>query len=162
MLSLTIHHNIYLTKDQRYAIHRQEDVEVIGISVPVWYVNKVTSEPAKEVFCRYILKNPKKEVPVIILEDGYEISVPYREGTQLEISDEEWRTLLREDPDKLESLYRGTVQEKTSKNLLDFADGGSECLSYRELNKVKKRDQLLNIMHFINIDKIEKLTNTIS
>ncbi|MEX5543866.1 hypothetical protein, partial [Pseudomonas poae] len=83
-------------------------------------------------------------------------------GPKLEISDEEWRKLLREEPDKLEALYRNTVQEVSSKNLLDIKDGGSEHLSYRELNKVKKGEQLLNIMHFVMIEKIEKLTDSLA
>lgn len=162
MLSLTIHHNIYLTKEQRYALHNQEEVLAIGVSIPVWYINKATTEPAKEVFCKYILKNPKTEIPIVILEDGYEISIPYREGTKLDISDDEWRRLLREDPDQLENLYRNMIQEVSSRNLLDLKDGGSEHLSYRELNKIKKGEKLLNIMHFVNIDKMEKLTNSLS
>lgn len=161
MLSLTIHHNIYLTKEQRYKLHNQEDITVIGVSVPVWHINKMTSEPAKEVFCKYKIKNPKVEIPIVILEDGYEISIPYREGVGLEISDDEWRRLLREDSEKLENMYRNTIQEVSSKNLLDLKDGGSEHLSYRELNKTKSKDKIFNIMHCVKIEKIEKLTSTI-
>lgn len=161
MLSLTIHHNIYLTREQRYALHTEQEVVAVGVSVPVWYMSKITSEPAKEVFCKYTLKNPKRELPVQIMEDGYEISLPFREGVGLDITDEEWRRLLRDEPDKLEEMYRKMVQEVSSRNLLDIADGGSESLSYRELNKVKRGEQFLNIMHFINIEKIEKLTDSL-
>ena len=62
MLSIAIHHNIWLTRDQRYAIHDGAEIVVVGVSIPVWvHNNKVTSEPAKEVFCKYYLKNPKQD-----------------------------------------------------------------------------------------------------
>jgi hypothetical protein len=158
MLSLAIHHNVYLTNEQRYALHRGEEVTTVGVSVPVWYANGVTSEPAREVFCNYVLKNPRQEIPVRILDEGYEIALPYREGTKLAISNEEWKQLLRENPTKLESLYSELVEEVSSKNLLDIRDGGSEHLSYRELNKIQRGEQVLRVMHFISIDRIEKLS----
>lgn len=157
MLSLTIHHNIHLTKEQRYALHEGQEISVIGVSVPVWYMKQVTSEPAKEVFCRYFLKNPKTDIPIQILEDGYEISIPYREGTKLEISDEEWRELFFKDPAKLEALYKTQLSEVSSKNLLDVKDGGIGSMAYREHNKVQRGSQLLNIMHYVNIDSMESL-----
>jgi hypothetical protein len=163
MLSLTIHHNIHLTKEQRYALHEGKEVSLIGLSVPVWYANKMTSEPAKEIFCRYYLKNPKKDIPIQILEDGYEISIPYREGTKLEISDEEWRFLNQHDPDKLEAMYKKQIQEVSSRNLLDVKDGGNGgTMSYREHNKIKKGEGFLSIMHFVSIDTMEKLLESIS
>jgi len=58
MLNLTIQHFIHLARDQRYALHEGIELVVVGVSIPVWFLDKVTSEPAKEVFCRYYLKNP--------------------------------------------------------------------------------------------------------
>jgi hypothetical protein len=56
MLTLTVSHNIFLTKKQRYELSVVEStLEVIGISFPVWFYKGKTSEPAKEVFCKYIL-----------------------------------------------------------------------------------------------------------
>lgn len=161
MLSLAIHHNIHLTRDQRYALHAGDVVETIGVSVPVWFMNKLTSEPAKEVFCKYKLKNPKKDVPIRILSTGYEISIPYREGTKLEISDEEWRDLNMNNKEKLEEMYKGLVQEVSSKNLLDIKDGGTGHLVYREHNKVKQGDDVLSIMHFVCMSAMEDLLPTI-
>lgn len=155
MLSLTIHHNIHLTKQQRYALHEGQDIVVVGVSIPVWIADKMTSEPAKEVFCNYYLKNPKEEIPIRILDDGYEITIPYREGKDLNLSNEEWRELNMNDPEKLQEMYENLESEVSSKNLLDIEDGGSEFLNYRELNKVPSEDKFLNIMHHIVISKME-------
>ncbi len=163
MLSLTIHHNIHLSKQQRYDLHDGKEIKTIGYSIPVWFIDKTTSEPAKEVFCVYLLKNPKQEIPIQILDNGYEITIPYREGTKLNISDEEWRSLKAQNPEKLEQLYKQLLPEVSSKNLLDIADGGSGgYLSYREHNKVMKNDQPLNIMHYVCIHTIESLNESLA
>ena len=161
MLSLTIHHNIHLTRDQRYALHEGIDIISVGFSVPIWFMNKMTSEPGKEVFCRYYLKNDKEDSPIQIIRDGYEITIPHRPGEPLKMSNDEWRRLNREDPEKLRAMYDGLVKEVSSKNLLDIQDGGGQCLVYREHNKVKKDDSMLSIMHFIQVNDMEHLTGSI-
>jgi len=158
MLSLTIQHNIHLTREQRYALHEGVDIVVVGVSVPIWFMEKVTSEPGREVFCNYYLRNTKEETPVQILENGYEVTLPHRPGQKLEIRDEEWRRLTMEDPDKLRSMYADLVHEVSSKNLLDIQDGGGKCLVYREHNKIKKGEAMLSIMHFIQINDLSHLT----
>lgn len=158
MIKLTIQHNIHLTRDQRYAIHEGIELIITGISVPVWFKDDVTSEPAKEIFCKYYLKNSNKNnLPIQILKDGYEITIPYRTGNKLNISDEEWRRLNRDEPDKLNLMYDRLIGEVSSINLLDVKDGGSKNLSFRESNKTKKDNKLLNVMHFVNIKSIENL-----
>lgn len=161
-LSLTIHHNIHLTRAERYALHEGREIVTVGVSVPVWFIDKVTTEPAKEVFCRYRLKNPKEELPIQILDDGYEISVPFREGTRLALSDEEWRYLNLHQPDKLEAMYRSEVQEVSSRNLLDPADGGCVSLIYREHNKLLRPDQTVNIIHCVAIQDLSVLTESLT
>lgn len=163
MLSLSIHHNIHLTKQQRYDLHESKDVITVGVSVPIWYNETMSSEPGKEVFCNYYLKNPKKEIPIHIMDDGYEIAIPYREGTDLGISDEEWRHLNMNDPDKLKELYKNQLIEVSSKNLLDIKDGGNGgTMNYREHNKIKKNDQYLNIMHYVCIEPVEILFSSLT
>ena len=161
MLSLTIQHNIHLTREQRYALHEGIDIVTIGGSVPVWFMEKRTSEPGKEVFCNYYLRNTKEDTSIQILENGYEITLPYRPGQKLEMSNDEWRRLNREDPDKLRTMYDNLIHEVSSKNLLDIGDGGGECLAYREHNKVKKDNSMLNIMHFIQLHDMEHLLGSI-
>jgi hypothetical protein len=162
MLSLNIHHNIHLTREQCYSLNEGIDIVVIGISIPVWVSNKLTSEPAKEVFCKYCLKNPKKEVPIKILNDGYEIIMPYREGQILEISDEEWRDLNLNNPEKLQQMYSDLLPEVSTKNLLDLKDKGCEFLSYRELNEVPADNKTINIMHHVTISRMEELIKSLS
>jgi|688.fasta_scaffold43995_3 hypothetical protein len=157
MLRLTVHHNIHLTKEQRYALHNGEDVAVVGVSLPIWTHKNVTTEPGREVFCQYILKNPKQELPIKILTNGYEITIPYREGTKLEISNEEYRKLVLENPEELERLYEKTIREVSSKNLLDIKDGGSEFLNYKELNHAMVKQKEIHIMHHVTIGTYEKL-----
>lgn len=163
MLRLTIHHNIHLNREQRYALHKGEDISVVGVSIPIWFIKKGTSEPANEIFCNYYLKNPKKEIPIKILDDGYEITLPYREGKTLPITDEDWRKMNLKNPDVLDDMYLKTVREVSSKNLLDVEDGGSDgFLNYRELNKVIIKEKELNIMHHITINKIENLLESMN
>ena len=163
MLNLTVAHNIYLTRDQRYALHEGEEFEIVGVSVPVWTQNgKALNEPTSEVFCKYYLSNPRQELPIVILEDGYVVCVPFRPGKKVKpLSDEEWRRLSFHNPQALEKWYKAQVYEVSSKNLLDIQDGGSAHLSYREHNKIKKNDTMLNIMHFVSIDDMEILNDSL-
>lgn len=162
MLSIAIHHNIWLTRDQRYAIHEGTEIVVVGVSIPVWvHDNRVTSEPAKEVFCKYYLKNPKQELEIQIMKDGYVINIPNNEGSVPNLSDEEWRYLNFNFPQKLEACYDKCQRSVTSKNLLDIKDGGSKYLSFREHNKIKSNDELINFIHFVNISDMDELNKSI-
>lgn len=161
MLSLTVQHLIHLSKKQRYALHSGIELVVFGVSVPVWHIDKVTSEPAKEVFCKYYLKNTKQDAAIVVRDDGFEIVLPYRQGKGLEITDEEWRELKFKNPEKLELMYRKCVQEVSSKNLLDIEDGGSGHMFYREHNKFKESERTLDIIHFVQIEKLDKLVSSL-
>jgi len=162
MLSLAIHHNIWLTRDQRYAVHNGIELVVVGLSVPVWVANnKVSSEPAKEIFCKYYLKNPKAEMPIQIVSNGYEITLPNRIGSLPNLSDDEWRYLSFNHPVKLDNLYQKCSRDANSKCLLDLKDGGSKCLKFREHNKVKRNEEFVNFIHFVNIADMSELTNSL-
>lgn len=161
MLNLAIHHNIWLSRDQRYALHDGTDVTVVGISIPVWVSeNKHTSEPAKEIFCKYYLKNPKYDHAIQILNDGYEITLPNRSGTLPALTDDEWMILNHYKPEKLDELYNRCIKQVNSQNLLDIVDGGSKYLSFREHNKVKRPEGLVNFIHFVNMMDVESLYET--
>jgi hypothetical protein len=123
-------------------------------------MDKVTSEPAKEVFCKYHLKNTKEDIPITIQDDGFAIVLPYRESKGLDLTNEQWRELMFKNPDKLERMYQNCVQEVSSKNLLDLEDGGSQHLVYREQNKVQQGERLLNLLHFVNIGDIDTLNQS--
>lgn len=157
-LTLTIRHMIHLTKEQRYALHGGEAIETIGCSLPVWFDHDISSEPAREVFCNYYLSNVKQEIPIKILENGYEIVLPYKEHPKRrDLTNEEWRTMSEE---QLEVYYKLNGYAVTSESLLDVADGGSECLMYREHNKVKFNNKMLAIVHFVSIEDMDYLHRT--
>jgi hypothetical protein len=158
MLSIAINHNMWLTRDQRYSLHGGENLEIIGVSVPVWVSgDKVTSEPAKEIFCKYYLKNSNTECPIQILKDGYEITLPLKQDAVLDLTDDLWRDLNINNPNKLEELYKNLPKVFNSKNLLDVKDGGSKYLNFREHNKMKMNNDPINFIHFVNIMDIENL-----
>jgi hypothetical protein len=135
LFTLHIHHNIFLTKEERYAVHEGREIEVIAGSSPVWVLGLSTSEPAKEIFCKYKIKNSKKDTPVEITKEGYEIDIPcHMEGNPC-----------------------------TSENLLDVIDGGSKAMFYREHNKIKTEDgQGLFIVHYVHLQDIEFLERSIT
>ena len=163
MLHLTITHLIHLTRDQCYKLHEGEEMEVTGVSVPVWHGKEYTSEPAREVFCNYVIKNSKEDTtPIKIKNDGYLIDLPYRPAkVDKTMSPTEWRFLNFNYPDKLNDYYRNQLSEATSKNLLDIKDGGSCAMIYNEHNKMKQNGETLNIVHFVNIERIEMLKESI-
>lgn len=167
MLNLAIQHFIYLTRAQRYALHEGIELVVVGVSIPVWFLQRRTSEPAKEIFCKYHLKNPHHDQPIQILDDGYEVSLPYREGQPLcndkgqPLSDEEWRVLNATNPDKLNELYHKHVTEVSSRLLLDSSDGGNQLMAYREHNKIRQENSELSIIHYVNLLDMERLTSTL-
>ena len=161
MLTLTIQHNIYLTKNDRYALHEGESIDTIGVSIPVWHQGNKTSEPAKEIFCNYYLRNPKKEIPIKVLEDGYLLNIPHRipNRIQREVEDAEWLQMTQE---QREAYYTSRPKEMSSASLLDIKDGGSESLMYKETNTVKTNGKFMKISHYINIYDIKYLERKIS
>jgi hypothetical protein len=162
MLSLAIHHVVHLNKEQRYALHQGQEITVVGVSISTWVSeNRVTSEPGKEVFCKYYLKNINREYPIQILQDGYEINLPRREGTVPPLNDDDWRRLNREDPAKLEAIYRKCQKQAKSLNLLDIVDGGSGCLHFREHDIIQREGERLNLIHFVSIFDMADLTENL-
>lgn len=143
-------------------MHAGINLVVTGVSVPVWYMGKATSEPAKEVFCKYWIANTREDRPIAIQDDGYDLVLPYREGKGLDLSDEDYRELLLKNPAKLEHLYAQCVQPVSSQNLLDIGDGGGAYLSYREHSEVRHEGKKLQIVHFVQISDMESLKESLS
>ena len=163
MLHLAITHNIHLSKEECYKLHEQQEVQTISVSIPVWHSGLVTSEPAKEVFCQYILRNTQQDIPVQILKEGYLVHLPYRPANEVKpLTDEEWRFLNMNDQEKLRDYYRSQKPEVSAKNLLDLKDGGSGCLMYREHNTVNNDGKQLNLMHFVNIRRDDHLIESLT
>lgn len=145
MATLIISHNLYLNYEQRYALHERNAVEVIGVSVPVWFRQGNTSEPAKEIFCKYKITNEFKTKSIISNEAGYTINLPQ---------------IIEFKSGKLEQEVQSFVNNNmpTSKKLLDIKDGGSEWLEFRHFTKLGKH----NLIHFVEIKPEEVLFDTLS
>lgn len=162
MLHLAISHLIHLTREQCYQLHESQDIETIGISVPIWHTKTFSSEPAREVFCRYSIRNPKRELPIQITTSGYVINLPHRKASEMKpMTNEEWRALNMNSPEKLEEYYRQQRPEVSSINLLDIKNGGCQCIMYREHNRLKRGEKVLSVMHFVNIERMDKLIDSI-
>lgn len=158
-LTLAVHHLIHLTKEQRYDLHAGKQIVCVGVSVPVWFLGENSTEPAREVFCRYYLSNPKDDFPIGIRKDGYSIPIPHKPGSIPDISNEEWFKQTKEEREAYEAKIK---PEFTSKNLLDCQDGGSKFLFYREHNKIKYEGRWLTIIHFVQIADMEELIDSIT
>lgn len=75
MFCLTIAHNIFLTREERYKLADDEPttIEVIGYNVPVWTNGSKSSEPAEEIFCKYYITNKKNPEAVKSSKNSYTI-----------------------------------------------------------------------------------------
>lgn len=163
MLTVTISHHLYLTREQRYQLINGEDVTVTGVSTPVWFFHGNTSEPAEEVFCEYILtnRNDLDYKSIQFRNCGYKINMPqYPDGWKepKRPSNEQWRQWTKK---KQELWYERNQIPDTANNLRDLKDGGSAYLKFREYNKVKRHGKMVNIVHFVEITTIESLENSL-
>lgn len=140
MATLTISHYIYLTKEQRYALHEGQNIEVIGVSVPVWFQKGSTSEPAKELFCKYELTNEKVNKVISKIEEGYAINIPQ----------------------KIETTNEMQISLSQSDRLLDRVDKGDEFLDFKQYNKALYNHREFDVVHFVEIKKLETLVETLS
>jgi hypothetical protein len=158
--TLAICHNIFLTKPQRYILHGGGEVAVIGVSVPVWHHAGTTSEPAVEVFCRYILRNKPEGVFIQHNSElgGYDINLPpcrqkifsdLPKNVWIPLSQKQQTVLLTDDAPCLDGL-------------LDIKDGGMEWLAFRQFTKINKNGKTLNVVHFVEIKKLEDLIQTLA
>lgn len=160
---LSIMHNIYLTRDQRYGLASGKGVVVTGVSCPVWFYKGTTSEPAVEVFSKYLLTNSDKEHPISI-ESGdvsYRINIPQIPKDFLgprRISDDEWRKLSY---DQQQKWYDDNSLPKCGRNLLDAKDGGGAYLHFSQHNKIKREYGWLDVYHCVEIKTIESLEETL-
>lgn len=125
---LTIAHNIFPTRDERYAFQAPNtEVETVGICLPVWVSGAVTSEPAEEVYCRYRLRNyAEADADAIRIDpDGYTIS-----------------------------LADKTLWE----SVLDAKDGGSASIYLTHQGKITNNGVEMLVIHYINIQDLGVLT----
>jgi hypothetical protein len=113
-------HALHLNKEQRYAIHNCEPVEVVGN----YFLSSIdSSDPVKEIFVKY---NLKKEADDFLIEKknyGFEVNFP--------------KTIPIEE-NYLTKFFKIDLEFNTKK-LLNINDGGSEFMfikfyKYKVLN----------------------------
>lgn len=164
---LTVLHNIFLTKKERYELVNGKTVEAIGVSVPVWICKDdsigkgYTSEPAIEVFCKYIITNKTNKAPIHKIEGGYQINLPQLPSDYVSpkrVSDNTWRNMTREQQAR---WYEENKTPDTANNLRDTSDGGSCCIRFEEYNMEKAEDRFVTLGHYVKIDSIDSLEKTI-
>ena len=145
---LCVSHNIFLDRDQRYAIYEGNEIEVVGVSVPVWIEKGETNEPASEVFCKYSIKcdNRSFQKNIEILEDGYEIRI-FKNNIFDGLSN------------KIKKYFKSkdTSHIPTAKSLLDIKDGGSEWINFKSY----EMHENYTLVHSVEIQKIENLLNSL-
>jgi len=84
MISLTVAHNIFLSKKDRYSLAREiKSIVIKGISVPIWNKDSISGEPAPEIFCDYEITNKDKEVFVSYTKSMYAINIPEKKCIDL-------------------------------------------------------------------------------
>ncbi len=138
-LTLTVSHNIFLDRTQRYDLFDNKEIEVIGVSVPVWLHKGKTSEPGHEVFCKYKLIPTKFTLLVKHNSVGYDIYLPHETHNTKD--------------DKINPL--------TLKNILDVQDGGVSWLAFRQVGKAKKNKTNISIINFVEIKNTDELEKTL-
>ena len=148
--TLSIMHNIFLTREERYALHEGEDITTVGISLPVWFRKGSTSEPAEEVFCEYTIINEVETKPLQAKKSGYIINVPQlpEDYEPRELSNEKWWKMS---PKERVKWYGNNPVPVSSKCLLDLVDFGTKHLSFKITQNASESESSFNILHFIII-----------
>lgn len=163
-LILIIAHNIFLTKEERYQLAiENEAIEIIGVSLPVWFSTKHTAAPAEEIFCKYSLYNNPNEVSgaIDLIDSGYRINLPQlpKNWSRPLLTDEQWRAMT----EKERSLwYKKNATPKSAFCLLDPLDGGSAYLKFKYLSELEIDEKKLQIVHYCEIKTIELLQQSLT
>ncbi len=132
MLTLAVSHNVFLTDQQIIDLSVGTPVQVIGVSIPVWFFKGNTSEPAIEVFCNYYLTNTPEEYPITAIEDGYQINIPQELST-------EGKEIFKLEKDRHE-----------------------KCLKFRKNNKIITQGKEIDVVHTVEISTMDRLVTSLS
>ena len=136
MLTLTVSHNIFLSKEQRYALcNPGHIVEVIGVSVPVWFLSGKTSEPAREIFSLYRLLISNDNKAISKHRQGYFINLP---------------------------ISLQTIPMPVADILKDPEDGGRGTLQYKEYSTSRSKGKKFNVIHTVEIYDESELLETLT
>lgn len=160
ILTLSIVHQIFLNKDERYALVKGHPIEATGVSLPVWSSNKFTTEPAEEVFCRYNLLNSGSLCSIERTASGYLVNIPSKTSYKPPPypSNEVWRSVPIE---AREAWYDKHQPPSTVKNLLDIQDGGATYLRLKYHKKMCYKEHSVNVFHYMEIKDIKDLEKSL-
>jgi hypothetical protein len=154
MLTLSISHNIFLSHEQIVSLATGQPVEAVGVSVPVWFYKGNTSEPAKEVFCKYKLTNVTEDYPVTTLARGYKINLPQVLSM---IRPDNWSEMSSSD----KSYWRQTHPSQIcGLDLLDL--NAEETFHFKRYTKLTENGNRMNLIHAVEIGTFEILERSFS
>jgi hypothetical protein len=159
MLTLIISHHIHLEKPERYKLAEGNEISVVGVSVPVWFFKGNTSEPAAEIFCKYLLTNKPNEFPICMYEQGYRVNLQQVPSSlELRKKPKNWDEFNQQQRIDWYKKYNFPI---SGNDLLDLKDGGLEFLQYNHYHKVVGFGGGINVTHMIHINKQETLVNSL-
>jgi len=161
-MTLMISHYLYLSHTERYALVSGKTIEVVGVSVPVWFHKGSTSEPAVEVFCEYVLSNDNQDFPVTPFIKGYKINLPQMlvgHKVAARPKPNVWDNMTIDEQERWERLH---PQPPLTKDLLDAEDGGLGGLRFKKYSKIREPDKQFNMIHNIEISSMGKLLSSFS
>lgn len=151
---MSVSHHIFLTREERYKLANGESIETIGVSVPVWFYKQSTSEPANEVFCKYVLTNSPEDFPVTTLSSGYKINIPQipKGCKSSRMPFEEWESLTLGEQEK---WARNHIVLPSGIDLLDPEDNGNSALVFKRYSKIKEGKKRINEIHIVEINALK-------
>jgi hypothetical protein len=162
---LTVQHEVFLTREERYKLVEGEEVETLGVSVPVWVLQKSgkTTEPAPEIFCHYRIINDKEQAQQVKkTKTGYIIRLPQIPEDLLFLprpDDDEWREMTLEARD---DWFYQNRKPPNPNCLKDRTDGGGEYLRFEKQRKAKfKNGPYIQVVHWVEIKSIESLKQSL-
>lgn len=107
---------------------------VVGVSVPVWFLGGKTSEPAREVFSKYMLAITDNNMAISRHSEGYIINLP-------------------------KSL--SNTSKLVSELLKDPEDGGQGMLQYKEYSTGRYKKTKYRVIHTVEIYDMSVLNSSL-
>jgi hypothetical protein len=159
---LFVSHNIYLNKEQRYDLANGKTIKTIAVNTPVWFYQFNTSEPAKEMFCQYVLTNKKEDVFVYPTESGYKINIPQIPENYVKhkkMSDEKWRGMTLENQEEWYATHPNPIN---GNNLKNIEDGGAAYMRFPFDIKVRWKGKIVKQSHQVEIKDINSLMESLT
>jgi hypothetical protein len=164
---LSIAHHIFLDKNERYQLHERRSVEVIGVSLPIWFHKGSTSEPGEEVFCKYYLTNKEimSESVKPLGNEGYIMNLPQKTSEDLikeELKFSQIEFMKEEMSNETKRLLSFSIKTTpTGKNLLDNEDQGSEYCAFKKIDKIFIDGKRIDCFHFVTMMSKKRLENSL-